>query len=377
MSGAIYLIGDDSNLIRMNENAYDSEDVLQALLEEYPALLPGDQIDSLNPRKWLLITREMAVPDDELSNSRWSVDHLFLDQDGIPTLIEVKRSSDTRIRREVIGQLLEYAANAVIYWSHEKIRAIFEALCENKKEDPKNFLVTYFDEGIEYEEYWQKVKTNLQLGKIRLIFLADEIPFELKRVIEFLNEQMNPAEILGIEIKQYVSGINKALVPRIIGQSSKIQQKKSSAVNTTFQWDEASFMKELEKRAGVEEIELAKKILKWGKEKGLRIWWGKGKRYGSYFPMLDHKNELYWLFAVWTYSGIEIQFQWIKTKPLYEARSKRMKLLQNLNQIPGVNLPEKRIDKRPSISYSVLKDESSFKQFLKIWENYIDEIRSH
>lgn len=37
------------------------------------------------------------------------MDHLFVDQDAIPTLVEVKRSSDTRIRREVVGQLLEYS----------------------------------------------------------------------------------------------------------------------------------------------------------------------------------------------------------------------------------------------------------------------------
>ena len=29
------------------------------------------------------------------------VDHVFLDKDGIPTLVEVKRSGDTRIRRQV------------------------------------------------------------------------------------------------------------------------------------------------------------------------------------------------------------------------------------------------------------------------------------
>ena len=32
----------------------------------------------------------------------------------MPTLVEVKRSSDTRIRREVVGQMLHYAANAVV-----------------------------------------------------------------------------------------------------------------------------------------------------------------------------------------------------------------------------------------------------------------------
>jgi hypothetical protein len=33
------------------------------------------------------------------------------DQNAVPTLVEVKRSSDTRIRREVVGQMLDYAAN--------------------------------------------------------------------------------------------------------------------------------------------------------------------------------------------------------------------------------------------------------------------------
>ena len=45
--------------------------------------------------------------------------------DANPTLVEVKRSSDTRERREVVGQMLDYAANAVVYWPIETIRARF------------------------------------------------------------------------------------------------------------------------------------------------------------------------------------------------------------------------------------------------------------
>jgi hypothetical protein len=37
----------------------------------------------------------------------------------VPTLVEVKRSDDTRIRREVVGQMLDYAANGVVYWPGE------------------------------------------------------------------------------------------------------------------------------------------------------------------------------------------------------------------------------------------------------------------
>ncbi len=49
----------------------------------------------------MLVSREMNVPGEEDGGARWSLDHLFLDQDAIPTLVEVKRSTDTRIRRAV------------------------------------------------------------------------------------------------------------------------------------------------------------------------------------------------------------------------------------------------------------------------------------
>jgi hypothetical protein len=39
------------------------------------------------------------------------LDQLVVDQDGIPTSVEVGRHSDLRLRREV-GQVLKYAANA-------------------------------------------------------------------------------------------------------------------------------------------------------------------------------------------------------------------------------------------------------------------------
>jgi len=31
---------------------------------------------------------------------------------------------------------------------------------------------------------------------IRMLFVADRIPAELRRIVEFLNEQMDPAEVL-------------------------------------------------------------------------------------------------------------------------------------------------------------------------------------
>lgn len=360
----------------MSEADYDSEKVLQALLEKYPNLMPGDQIDEINPRHWLLISREMGIPDNEGGSNRWSVDHLFLDQDGIPTLVEVKRSSDTRIRREVVGQLLEYAANAVVYWSIDQIRNLFESTCKDSEEGPEERLINHFDKNLEYESFWEQVRTNLAIGRIRLIFLADEIPLELKRVIEFLNEQMNPAEVIGIEIKQYVGSSHRTLVPQVIGQTSKTQYKKSKPSTAKFQWDEKSFMAELENRLGTEEVKIAEYLLRWAGENGLNLWWGKGKKHGSFFPILEHRGESHWLFSAWTYDGVEIQFQWIKTRSPYQELSRRVKLLHELNRIPGVSIPEDAVDRRPSIKYSVLKDGKSLDMFLGIWGKYIEDIRS-
>src|SRR5262249_18990480 len=160
-----------------------------------------------------------SLPDKQDGGGRWSVDHLFLDQDAIPTLVEVKRQSDTRIRREVVGQMLDYAANAVVYWPIEKLRATFEANCEQEGKEAEDVIDARLGEDTVPDVFWEKVRTNLQAGKVRLVFVADYIPAELRRVIEFLNVQMSPTEVLGIEVRQYIGEDLKTLVPRVVGQT--------------------------------------------------------------------------------------------------------------------------------------------------------------
>lgn len=228
MTGHIFNIQKNGTLIEMNEEPFENEDIFQTLLQDYPNLLAGDQINSDNPRRWLLVRREMGIPDEESGSDRWSLDHLFLDQDAIPTLVEVKRSTDTRIRREVVGQVLDYAANAVVHWPIEKLMAEFEKQCELDNVASNQRLDEFLSEERETDAFWQTVKTNLQAGKIRMLFVADAIPSELRRIIEFLNAQMDPAEVLGVEIKHFVGADMKTLVPRIIGQSAEAEIRKQT-----------------------------------------------------------------------------------------------------------------------------------------------------
>src|ERR1035437_6051798 len=175
----------------MTEAPFAKEDFLQELVEKYPDLLAGDQMDSTESRRWLLVARELGVPDDEGAADRWSLDHLFLDQDAIPTLVEVKRSSDTRIRREVVGQMLDYAANAILHWPVEQLRSKFEELCQERGTEADQEVATLIGPDESIEKFWQKVAVNLQAGRIRMVFVADNIPMELRSIIEFLNGQMS------------------------------------------------------------------------------------------------------------------------------------------------------------------------------------------
>ncbi len=156
-------------------------------------MLAGDEFEGDAPRRWLLVSRELPVGSEAEGSGRWSVDHLFVDQDAVPTLVEVKRSTDTRIRREVVGQMLDYAANAVAHWELERIRATFEASCEGKGRDPAEVLAGVLGSEGEPDSFWEHVKTNLQAGKIRLVFVADRIGRETSIVVGLSRAYANPA----------------------------------------------------------------------------------------------------------------------------------------------------------------------------------------
>jgi len=210
MSGRIFALRDDGVLAPLDETPYELEGVLQRLLAEHPEILAVD--GERGSAAWLLVSREAGVPDQEAGSNRWAIDHLFLDRDGVPTLVETKRSSDTRLRREVIGQMLDYAANAVVYWPPDEIRQRFEARCEAHGREPEEVVAEFLDAGVDVEDFWGRVRTNLQAERVRMILVADEIPRETQRIIEFLNGQLDPAEVLGVEIRQYVGEGLKTLV---------------------------------------------------------------------------------------------------------------------------------------------------------------------
>ena len=231
----IFLKGPNmANLIPMVETVYATEQELQEALAGYPDLLPGDQITPEVPRRWLLVSREIGVPGDVGETGRWSLDHLFLDQDGTPTFVECKRATDTRARREVVAQMLDYAANGLEYWTIDRLRQAASETASAAGElldDRIRALIgaeTEADEMV-VNDFWAKVETNLANGKVRLVFVADQTSKELRRLVEFLNDKLMDVEVLAVEIKQYRGVDHTALVPRVVGLTEAARSRKSAA----------------------------------------------------------------------------------------------------------------------------------------------------
>jgi hypothetical protein len=297
---------------------------------------------------------------------------LFIDQDAIPTIVEVKRSSDTRIRREVVGQMLDYAANATEHWRIDHMRERFAANCQRSGMDAAKKLKEFLGDNVDPEEFWANANRNLQDRKLRLLFIADVIPTELQRIVEFLNEQMNHTEVLAIEIKQFVGqqGL-RSLVPRVIGQTTKAQTVKGSQRRTTTNEDE--FFTQLSQRAP-EAAQVARKILDWATEMGLPINW----RGSSFVPVVNYGGAFthnpITVFGRGKIPRVGIKFGRMRNRQKLSTEQ-RLELLRLLNEIPGVKLPPDSIDKFPQIPLSKLTQDETLEKFRRAIEWTNNQVR--
>lgn len=364
----------NGQLVEQSEASYEQEEILQRLLKENPDLMDGAQINEDDPRRWLLVKREASVlVNDEIGNYGY-VDHLFLDQDGIPTLVEVKRSENTQIRRYVVGQMMDYAANARNTWQSGKIRQYFEANFETE-EDASQELETFLGADGDPEQFWEDVETNLKAGKLRLLFVADHIPKELKAIIEFLNEQFTSIEVLVFEIPQFKGGDTITLVPKLIGQtatSRTVKQKGSSRK----QWNEKTFFDRAMNDGGEERVRIANEIYEWSLKDGRFVEFGYGSTKGSFIPSFEKGGRVYRIMAVWTTGKIEVYFHYLKNYPPFDSEDKRRELLNRINQIGSISIPDTKLEALPKVDFQEINTENALLEFLKIHEWVIQEIKN-
>jgi hypothetical protein len=111
------------------------------------------------------------------------------------------------------------------------------------------------------DSLWEQVHTNLlPARRLRLVFVADVIPPELERIVDFLNEQMQVTEVLAIEVKAFVDadGTQQTIVPRVLGQTQAARQAKRRA--PSHEWTRDAILAQMSTR-GAAEAAIARRII--------------------------------------------------------------------------------------------------------------------
>jgi hypothetical protein len=351
--GGVFRVGADGELTLLGPSKHETEARFQEALARYPEVIAGFATSGEANGRLLLVANEAEILTATEEQRSFAIDHLFVDSNAVPVLVEVKRSSDTRIRREVVGQMLDYAANARVTWTADSLREAFAATCEVLDRSGEAELTALFDGDGAPADFWSDVHANVSSGRMRLVFVADELPESLVRVIEFLNEQMSPAEVLGVEILQYRSTGPEpevVYVPRLVGATTKAKAAKDRVSGT--KWSAQSVLEAVDE-FHPEHRPAFERILAHVERYGSQIRWGTGVTAGfsAWYPLGDTPRPVYYVNAgtPTEMCRVEVWADMVEQDVGAEAYAK---FVQELSHLPvfGPSLAKGR--KEPSARFS-------------------------
>ena len=153
-----------------------SEAELQKLLFENPAALPIDSIDAAyaNP---VAICRELTTP-------AGFIDAVFINSQGRLVLAEFKLWRNPQARREVIGQILDYAKEFAS-WSYEDLqREVSKNL--NRQGNVLFQLAREHSPEIKEADFVDSVSRHLARGEFLLLIIGDGIREGVENIVDFV-----------------------------------------------------------------------------------------------------------------------------------------------------------------------------------------------
>ncbi|HOO97002.1 MAG TPA: hypothetical protein PKV16_04495 [Caldisericia bacterium] len=365
MEDRIYKLTGDSELEELEQCCFVAEAELQVLIAKHPKLIMQDP----KTQKFLLVDRELGIPITYDGANKYSLDHLFIDENGVPVLVEVKRSNNPEVRRSVVGQMLDYAANASIYWTIDSLKDAINKRLMSGNLDYDNVIENHIGDNLTESEFWAQVKSNLRSGNLKLVFASDELPSELITIINFLSENMDTVDVYGVQICRH----RDVVLSKIISSSIRTQR---AEINKKY-WDKISFLEELVERNNSRYREVTTKLLDKMLKIGYKDIYGQGLRSGSCRPTVAAGDINYNPITLWTYGKIEIQFEYIRKNPAFETEADRMEFVRELNKIGIISLDESVINRRPSFDILELQDQSRFDAFIGAMEWFTKKVQSY
>ncbi len=198
-----------------------SEEWLQKLLQESPQLLPVAEIDS--------IYAPLVCIGREVHTNVGYIDNLYVSPKGYITIVETKLWRNPQARREVVGQIIDYAkelkqftyekldhsVRAYNQKYHNKELGIFDSMVE------QNLLVQE-DEAL----FTDMIAKNLSNARFLLLVVGDGIRDSVWRMAEFLNSTPNMLyNIALVELEVYkVSEEERLVVPNLLMKTEILER---------------------------------------------------------------------------------------------------------------------------------------------------------
>lgn len=299
---------------------YSDERELQKMLHNSPQLIPvqGE------------LTKTRIFIDEAGLAGAGCTDLIGVDNDGEIYLVECKLATNPQIRREVIGQILEYAS---YLWelSYEDFDTLF---VKRKGETLKALLTGTAIEGWEFETFRDAITENLKAGNFHLIIAVDEMNEQLEEIIGFLRKRGAGVRLQAIELERYVEDDAEILVPHLHGETFQFPVGEHKRVA----WGSESFFAEAKKKLNEERLTALTRLYEFSKQQTDWLSWGKGTTYGSVSIHIDRisKRSLY---ALTTNGHFVANFGQLHDSDT--AMKFRDNLGQKLTKFEGLKVPAK------------------------------------
>lgn len=191
-----------------------SEADIQALVHAHPECLPIAEIDPMFSGPVPICT--------ELSTPAGPIDNFMVTPSGLPVVVECKLWSNPEGRREVVGQILDYAIELSRWSSSDLQREVSRRLKRNGK--PMLEMMRAVDPEIDEIQFNDALTTNLRRGRFLLLIVGDGIREGVEAIAEYLQRHAGLHFSLGlVELPIYLMPNGDRLVaPRVLARATII-----------------------------------------------------------------------------------------------------------------------------------------------------------
>lgn len=190
------------------------EAFIQALVHAHPGVLPIAEIDPIFAG---------AIPVcRELNTTAGPIDNFLITPSGLPVLVECKLWRNPEGRREVVGQILDYAKELSRWSSSDLQREVSRRL--KVEGNPLLDLVRAVDSGVDEVAFNDAVTSNLRRGRFLLLIVGDGIREGVEAIAEYLQAHAGLHFSLGlVELPIYeMPDGARLVVPRVLARTVNI-----------------------------------------------------------------------------------------------------------------------------------------------------------